>query len=50
MVTLLVSTVLGECKPATIDLGKYYILENYIEIRNMYYQEIKEEEFNNQVE
>ena len=38
--------VLGQCRPAIMALGQCYIVENDIEIRNVYYEEITEEEFN----
>ena len=40
------SFVLGQCRPAIMALGQCYIVENDIEIRNVYYEEITEEEFN----
>ena len=37
---------LGKCRSAIIALGQCYIVEDGIEIRNVYYIEVKEEKLN----
>ena len=37
---------LGKCRSAIIALGQCYIVEDGIEIRNVYYEEVKEEKLN----
>lgn len=33
---------LGKCRPAIMALGQCYIVENDIEIRNVYYEEVSQ--------
>ncbi len=37
---------LGKCRSAIIALGQCYIVEDGIEIRNVYYKEVEEKELN----
>ena len=37
---------LGKCRSSIIALGQCYIVEDGIEIRNVYYEEVKEEKLN----